>query len=86
MSNEITVTVPQRVALTQAEGNESAQFALMDDPVNLAAVENAVAAGARWSFQGGNYFLAMPGSLNTLAAIDPSDDTADFGDGIKAFR
>lgn len=69
----------------QAEGNESAHFALMDNPTMLAAVEAAFDAGARWSKYEGSYGLSEPGSMETLVIIDPSDDTADFGSSIRKY-
>lgn len=84
--NTTTETAAQIFARVQAAGNEGAQFALMDSPTDLAAVENAYTAGARWSRVGQDYMLSMPGAMETLTVIFTADDTAEFGDSIKPFR
>lgn len=78
-------TADQIIREIQAEANESAMFALLDNPEMLAAVESAFEAGARWSKYGDVYGLSEPGSMNTLVIVDPSDDTADFGSSIKKY-
>ncbi|MEU4709519.1 hypothetical protein AB0G00_24145 [Nocardia salmonicida] len=77
----------QRIAEIQAEGNESAMFALLENPKMLAAVEAAYAAGARWSkYDDGDFFgLSEPGAMETLVIIHPSDNSADFGDSIQKY-
>lgn len=80
-------TVDQRINRYQLEGNEAAAIALSDRPSDLAAIDRAIEAGARWSRRTSErcYALALPGKLETLALIH-DDDTVDLGSTLDAFR
>lgn len=82
-----TTPASSRIASAQAEGNETATLALIDRPEDMHAIDAAWDAGARWArAEGGCYRLAMPGELETLAIVDPSDLTADLGSNLNRFR
>ncbi len=81
----MTETADQRVNRYRLEGAELAAIALSDRPDDEAAIDNATDAGATWGKTSGMYYLSMPGSLDTIAAIEADGDIS-FGSSIDQYR